>query len=156
MARPLVDFLVISSKMVASLRFAVLAIAVATGLATDYYISTSGADANNGQSSSSAWLSLNNSYLRNFEAGDRLLLQRGDVWSDEPLLLSMVTGMSIDAYGNATLARPRLVMGRNANNQRAFCVHAMNCNGLSVQNLHLAGCVVVTSCCLQLPSLPFA
>ena len=125
--------------MVVLMRVAVLAVAVASTFATDYYISKSGTDANNGQSPSSAWLSLNNSYLRTFQAGDRILLQRGDVWTDEPLLLSMVDGLSIDAYGNATFPRPRLVMGRNANSARTFCVHPFNCNNLSIQNLHLAG-----------------
>ena len=116
-----------------------LFVTITPALATDYYVSKSGLNSNTGDSPSSAWLSLNNSYLRTFQAGDRFLLQRGDVWTDEPLLLSMMDGLSIDAYGNATFPRPRLVMGRNANNQRAFCVHPVNCNNLSIQNLHMAG-----------------
>jgi hypothetical protein len=126
-------------KMTTLFRPAVLLSSVLTCLASDYYISKGGADTNDGHSPSSPWLSLNNSYLRPFASGDRILLQRGDVWTDEPLLLSMVNGISIDAYGNVTIPRPRLVISRNANSQRAFCLHPVNCNNLTIQNLHLTG-----------------
>ncbi|HEY9343627.1 MAG TPA: hypothetical protein VIQ23_18770, partial [Hanamia sp.] len=50
--------------------------------ATDYYVSANGNDANNGTSTSTPWRTLNkvNSYFSSLQPGDRVLLNRGDVF----------------------------------------------------------------------------
>ncbi|MEO6813241.1 MAG: PA14 domain-containing protein, partial [Ginsengibacter sp.] len=50
--------------------------------ATDYYVSANGNDANNGTTASSSWRTLNkvNSFFSSLRPGDRILLNRGDVF----------------------------------------------------------------------------
>src|SRR5664279_6113363 len=50
--------------------------------ATNYYISSSGNDANNGTSTSTPWKTLNklNSYFSSLKPGDNVLLNRGEIF----------------------------------------------------------------------------
>ncbi|MEO8415318.1 MAG: hypothetical protein ABI472_16785, partial [Ginsengibacter sp.] len=53
-----------------------------TANATNYYISASGNDANNGTSTSTPWKSLNklNAYFSSLKSGDNVLFNRGDIF----------------------------------------------------------------------------
>src|SRR5665647_1176189 len=53
-----------------------------TANATNYYISSSGSDANNGTSTSTPWKTLSklNAYFSSLQPGDNVLLNRGDVF----------------------------------------------------------------------------
>lgn len=54
--------------------------AVSTLSATDYFVSPSGNDANDGLSEKSPWASIKKVNQSEFEPGDRILFQRGGVW----------------------------------------------------------------------------
>jgi uncharacterized repeat protein (TIGR02059 family) len=72
--------------------------------ATDYYISSSGNDANNGLSSSTPWKTIAkiNSAFSIMKPGDRILFNRGDVFTGQITLTqsgSATDKITFDAYG---------------------------------------------------------
>lgn len=72
--------------------------------ATDYYISSSGNDSNNGLSESSAWRSISkvNSTFSSFQPGDRILFRRGDTfYGTLKITKSGISGspITISCYG---------------------------------------------------------
>jgi hypothetical protein len=76
-----------------------------TAHATDYYISSSGNDANNGTSSSTPWRTLNklNASFGSINAGDRVYLNRGDVFYGSINVTKSGTSgapITIGAYGS--------------------------------------------------------
>ena len=69
----------------------------------DYFFSISGDDSRSGQSPQEAWRTLSRADRQKFQAGDRILLERGGVWS-EPFELRGLRGepgnpVHIGAYG---------------------------------------------------------
>src|SRR5665647_3772078 len=75
-----------------------------TANATNYYISSSGNDANNGTSTSTPWKTLNklNSYFSSLTPGDNVLLNRGDVFYGSITVNKSGTAgspITIGAYG---------------------------------------------------------
>ncbi|HEY9363054.1 MAG TPA: right-handed parallel beta-helix repeat-containing protein, partial [Chitinophagaceae bacterium] len=73
--------------------------------ATDYYVSANGNDANNGTSTSTPWRTLNkvNSYFSSLQPGDRVLLNRGDVFYGSITVNKSGTSgapITIGAYGS--------------------------------------------------------
>ncbi len=83
----------------------------ATASATTYYVSSStGNDANNGTSSSTAWQTIAHVNGQSFQPGDSILFKRGDVWNES--LAPASSGSSgnpivFDAYGTGA-APPNL------------------------------------------------
>ena len=71
--------------------------------ATTYYVSSSaGSDANNGTSVASAWKTLAKVNGQTFQAGDSILLKRGDVWNESlvpPSSGASANPITFDAYG---------------------------------------------------------
>jgi len=75
-------------------------------LATNYYVSNSGNDSNNGLTPATAWKTVNkvNSKICIFVAGDSILFKRGDTFSDNMISWNCVSGtvaqpIVISAYG---------------------------------------------------------
>lgn len=69
-----------------------------------YIDATNGSDTNDGLSEAKAWKTLSKTGSTSFAAGDKILLKRGEEWTDETLFLSNMTGefnnpVEIDAYG---------------------------------------------------------
>jgi parallel beta-helix repeat protein len=74
-------------------------------LATDYYVSSSGNDSNDGLSTSSPWRTITrvNSYFPSLRAGDRILFRRGDTFYGTIKILksgSSGSPITIGAYGS--------------------------------------------------------
>ncbi len=75
--------------------------------AVDYYIDpTNGADSNNGRSEGAAWQSLAKASAQNFNAGDRILLKRGETFPGKldikfELSGSAANPIKIDSYGSS-------------------------------------------------------
>src|SRR5665811_1091801 len=72
--------------------------------ATDYYVSSSGSDANNGLSSSTPWKTIAkvNSAFSLMKPGDRILFKRGDVFTGQITLTvsgSALAKITFSAYG---------------------------------------------------------
>jgi parallel beta-helix repeat protein len=87
-----------------SLLFLVLTICF-TSKATNYYLSESGNDANNGTSTSSPWKTLGklNSFFSSLKPGDNVLLNRGDVFYGTIIINksgSSGSPITIGAYGS--------------------------------------------------------
>ncbi len=85
--------------------------------ALSYYISaSSGSDSNDGRSASSPWRSLWRANQTALPPGTKLLLRRGDTWTDEMLQLSVRGELDrhvrISAYGDISATRP-LIKGHN-------------------------------------------
>jgi hypothetical protein len=78
--------------------------------ATTYYVSSStGNDANNGTSSSTAWQTIAHVNGQSFQPGDSILFKRGDVWNESLVPASSGSSgnpITFDAYG--TGAAPNL------------------------------------------------
>jgi hypothetical protein len=53
---------------------------------TNYYVSNSGNDANNGLTPATAWQTLHKVNVSTFSNGDSILLKRGDVWNDSLII----------------------------------------------------------------------
>lgn len=103
---------------------ATIAAGAAPCLATNYYVSPTGLDTNNGTSTATPWLTLAHVNARSFSPGDAIYLQRGGTWS-EPLSppSSGASGnpISFDAYGTGpapviTGAAPALTWSYNSGN----------------------------------------
>jgi hypothetical protein len=82
----------------------------ANASATTYYVSSStGSDANNGTSSTTAWQTIAHVNGQTFNPGDSVLFKRGDVWNESltpPSSGSSGSPITFDAYG--TGAAPNL------------------------------------------------
>jgi hypothetical protein len=96
------------SKRLASLRMTEWlltgALAISTpAFATTYYVSSStGSDANNGTSSSSAWQTIGHVNAQTFQPGDSIVFKRGDVWNESLIVPSSGSSgnpVTFDAYG---------------------------------------------------------
>src|SRR4029077_18819433 len=93
-------------------KFFMLAVLMWSGVApaTTYYVSSSaGGDANSGTSVGSAWKTLAKVNGQTFQAGDSILLKRGDVWNESlvpPSSGASGNPITFDAYG--TGAPPNL------------------------------------------------
>lgn len=89
------------------MRFPVFVLAFLLGgfvQATDYYVSPSGNDSNNGTSPSTPWKTINrvNQSTFSFQPGDRVLFQRGGTWRGEVILGSSGNAsqpVTLGAYG---------------------------------------------------------
>src|SRR5665647_633270 len=76
-----------------------------TANATNYYISSSGSDTNNGTSTSTPWKTLSklNAYFSSLQPGDNVLLNRGDVFYGSINVIksgSFGSPITIGAYGS--------------------------------------------------------
>jgi parallel beta-helix repeat protein len=65
--------------------------------ATNYYISNSGSDSNDGLTTATAWQTISKVNASTFNAGDSILLKRGDSWNER--LIPPSNGIYIGAYG---------------------------------------------------------
>jgi hypothetical protein len=130
---------------------------ISNAAAATYYISASaGSDANNGLSPASAWRSFTNVAERRFVAGSTILLNRGDVWSEELNLRgSGAAGLTnqVGAYGSGS--RPVIirvdklfdvgVVLNNANHWRVADLETRGGSvGLFVRNFEISGTTNVT------------
>lgn len=77
-----------------------------------YYISsTAGSDENAGTSEEAPWKSFSNLKDKVLSAGDKVLLKRGDVWSDRLEIMGQGTEsayVEVGAYGDESLAKPTI------------------------------------------------
>jgi hypothetical protein len=77
--------------------------------ATDFYVSNSGNDSNNGTSTSSPWRTIQkvNSEFSKFNPGDRVLFRRGDIFDDATLKIvksgSNGKPITVGAYGTGAI-----------------------------------------------------
>jgi len=84
--------------------------------ATDYYISSSGDDTNNGLSSSTPWKTITKVNSVTFSAGDNILFNRGDTWR-ESLIANSGSASGFITYGAyGTGPKPKLLGSVTANN----------------------------------------
>lgn len=80
-----------------------LVLACAPSWATQYYVSNSGSDSNNGTSAVTPWQTLAKVNSSTFNGGDTIYLQRGGVWRESLIPPSSGTSASpitFDAYGS--------------------------------------------------------
>jgi hypothetical protein len=71
--------------------------------ATNYYISNSGNDSNDGLTTATAWQTLSKVNASTFNAGDSILLKRGDSWNERLILKSSGSAgnpIIVGAYGS--------------------------------------------------------
>jgi hypothetical protein len=94
-----------TTALVKALSTALLALSLHTVLATNYYVSPTGSDANNGTSEATAWQTIDrvNQSAFTFQPGDKILFQRGGTFRGE--LILGVSGtpaqpVTVGAYGN--------------------------------------------------------
>jgi hypothetical protein len=83
-----------------------------TAQATDYYVSNSGNDGNNGTSTGTAWKTLAKVNATTFVAGDTISLERGGVWREKLSPTSQTDGTAgnpviFQAYGSG--AKPKIL-----------------------------------------------
>jgi parallel beta-helix repeat protein len=64
---------------------------------TNYYVSNSGSDANNGLTTATAWQTISKVNSVSFSSGDSILFNRGDSWNER--LVPLSSGIHIAAYG---------------------------------------------------------
>lgn len=92
----------------------------ASAPAATYYVdATGGLDANDGVAPATAWKTLNKINTTAFQYGDCVLLKRGEVWSDQQLVLTLIPGgagsdanrLTIGTYGAPGAAAPLIVGG---------------------------------------------
>lgn len=112
--------------------------------ATDYYVRNGGNDANAGTSPQTAWRTLHKVNSTHFQAGDRILFQRGDTWPGagdddnlRPCASTSCSGTSvapiqIDAYGSGAL--PRII----GTNQATAAVHLLNQDYWEIRHLDIS------------------
>lgn len=70
--------------------------------ATNYYVSNSGSDSNDGLTTATAWQTLSKVNSSSFNAGDSILLRRGDIWNERLNIASSGSAGSpimVSAYG---------------------------------------------------------
>lgn len=104
-------------------------------LGTTYYVSFSaGNDSNNGTSSTTPWKTLSKISGKTFNAGDQILLKRGDTWNETLELKGTGTSTSpvyLGAFG--TGAKPKIApMVSNAH-----CIKIINQAGFKIEGLEL-------------------
>jgi hypothetical protein len=119
------------------MRLPALLLAIAAASAADFYVSPAGNDSNAGTSSAAPWKTVGKVNGRSLAAGDRVLFQGGQVFSDAGLqLTSNDTGTAaspvvIGSYGTgrATLQPP----------VNAHAIDIYNTAGLHIRDLILVG-----------------
>lgn len=77
--------------------FTILSFWAFSANATNYYIKNGGNDALDGLTDATAWASLSNIKSGSFNAGDSILLKRGDTFNDSIRVIT--SGINIGAYG---------------------------------------------------------
>lgn len=112
--------------------------ALLLGAPTRYHVSPTGDDLQVG-SRTEPWRTLNRASRFPFSTGDALLLERNGTWVDDPLVIIKARGLLLGAYGNETLPRPLIQLGRSVTEWTA-CASLMDVDQLTVQSLHVSGC----------------
>ena len=116
--------------------FLLLGTVVSTNLlATTYYVSPQGNDANSAQSPTKAWATLSKVNATTFKPGDRLLFEGGKTFRGT---------LTLDANDSGTLTSPLLIgsYGRGRATLTAgpeTALLATNCAGVVVKNLNVVG-----------------
>ncbi len=103
--------MVVNRKSIGRLAGAAVVLSGGTtpALATTYYVSPTGSDANGGTSASSPWQSVTKVDATAFQPGDQVLFQYGGQWAGSLSATSSGTAaapITYAAYGNAALAKP--------------------------------------------------
>jgi hypothetical protein len=111
----------------------------AAAAARNFYVSPQGSDGAEGLSPSTAWRTLARASQQQLLLGDTLSLERNSSWLNDPLTVQAAHDSSIGAYGDATLPRPLLQMGRPID-RPTTCVSIHASGRVSVGQLHLSGC----------------
>lgn len=110
--------------------------------ATNYYVSPSGNDANNGHSPATAWQTLAKVNAVTFQPGDKILFQSGGVWNG--VLAPLGSGVAdrpivIDKYGKNILP---VIHGPGTDNSTVFSLHDQSyweVNNLEITNTQTSG-----------------
>lgn len=76
--------------------FTILSLSAFKALATTYYVSNAGSDANNGTSTGSSWQTISKVNAYTFASGDSILLKSGDTWNEQ--LIVPRTNLYFGAY----------------------------------------------------------
>ena len=110
-------------------------VASTRAMATTYYVSPQGSDANNGQSPQKAWATLAKANATTFQPGDRLLFEGGK---------SFAGTLTLDQKDSGTLLKPLLISsyGRGRATVRSgkeSALLATNCAGVILKNLNFVG-----------------
>lgn len=82
-----------------------------TGWATTYYISNSGSDSNNGQSTSTPWKTISKINGRSFSPGDTVLFNRGDLWREQLTIPSSGSSGSYITFGTYGTGADPIISG---------------------------------------------
>ena len=123
-----------SAQLLALVLLHCAALAAASGATR--HVAPDGDDTNAG-TASAPWRSL--AYAGSQLAdGDTLLLKRNRTFVDETLR-SAAAGLTVGAYGAATLSLPRIQHGRTLNGKTP-CASFSGADGMTVSDLHIAGC----------------
>src|ERR1035437_221983 len=110
--------------------------------ATDYYISSSGNDANNGLTPATAWQTIAKVNASSFNPGDQILFNKGDTWRETltiPSSGSVDNYITFGAYG--TGSKPKI----DAETTRDYCIVSpssksyITIDGLELDNAKVAG-----------------
>ena len=94
------------------LTIAILAIVIKANAQTTYYIdATNGNDNNNGKSTITPWQTIDKINNKTFSPGDSILFKRGEIWIDEKLEISGLSGtknnfITYGAYPNNSNPKP--------------------------------------------------
>lgn len=110
MKKSLLTVLLASVFLLGGLNLAGIA-AFAAAPVTYYISSSAGDDANAGTSEDSPWKSFANLQNKVLSAGDKVLLKRGDVWSDRLEIMGQGTEsayVEVGSYGDASLSKPTI------------------------------------------------
>ena len=70
--------------------------------ATNYYVTKSGNDRNNGQSPAQAWLTIDKAMDHSYSGGDTLFIGSGDYWEYMPMSSAGSSGQPFVIYGDVT------------------------------------------------------
>lgn len=117
---------------------AALALNFAATLAVTHHVSPAGSDGNAGDAEH-PWRTLARASRATYADGDSLLLQRNSTWIDDPLTIASAHGMTVGAWGDATLPRPLLQFGRPVSGS-TVCALFSAVDRLTIDSLHVSGC----------------
>lgn len=119
----------------ATMMFVILCI---PAFATTYYVSSStGNDSNPGTTTSAPWKSMSKVNSTSFSPGDSVLLRRGDIWINEPLIVpssgTKANPITFGAYGSG----PRPILDGDNREHWAGLVRALEKSWIIIQDMEI-------------------
>jgi len=131
----------------------VIPVAKATGI--HYYFSSStGSDSNDCLTTSTPCATLAKAQTLLVNPGDRVSLLRGDVWTNQGLILTnsgtAANPIIVDHYGNVALSRPKITGGNNVSGKKGSCIRIENgADYITINNIRTGSASAGTGSCSQ-------